>query len=685
MANNCGPSSIQVRCTDTCQVFTAGAMTGNGSATSPLNVDFGALNAQASEALAFSLGSNPMAIATLAAALVGSNALTGQLPIVRNSPLIGNGTNASPLDISIAALSAELLAYGGFAGVAADANNAIVGGTGGLPYLPATIPVQLTCRPTASTYPTIAQVAAWVQKGVQWSFVDLIGVSNDCTRMITASDDATVTAHYAAAIAGRNNAVGAPNAIVSGLANENNGTASFVTGESNQSLTTHSLVAGRGSVLDGARSVIAGDGNQVTVGGVNVLVVGSLNVVSSGSNLIGGSQNEVSGIGGSIVAGALNIMTGQRGVLAGNSNQCAAGSAIVAGDSNVVEATANYGVIIGTQHLVSGYGAMVGGSQNTVAGVHGLCVGLQNVVAGNRNIVGGQSNTIAGANCLAIGSTNSIGAGTLQSAIMGIGNVCNVNRALVLGAYVQAVEQHSITLGYAAVGPAATSHRTIELLGANGNIRISGSLSSSYVFPGFGEHFLNPLDVPAARFATTDDGLSIRLCKDGEDFLGVTRRELAMSAGGGIDPDNSPWMLDAYGNRLMQTAETIEHRDIGPVEDVVSTISADGDGLGNTITTVEAAAVRAINREYIEADGRVLEVVRSAILVPVPNPDYRPDVVLPKMGVEFLGRTFVDADETVAPGDFVTSAADGRATRATGPTRARALAVNGGVALVLIR
>ncbi|MFZ1491130.1 MAG: peptidase G2 autoproteolytic cleavage domain-containing protein [Ilumatobacteraceae bacterium] len=579
--------------------------------------------------------------------------------------------------------------------VSTDANNLLISGSDAGAYLPAVLPADIVCSPLTTGVPSLAQVDTWLDRALEFDSAAIVGHTNACNRVVIGSTNGTASGSRSISLSSANSSATGTGAVVSGSTNSN--------GANNSHLT------GLGNTLTGSSSIAAGNNN--TANCVNTLSAGASNTTSAPAinAVVAGINNQIAATLNGFTGGAANIVKANQSVVAGNTNTIQGNNHLAVGtDNSIIDAGgAVQGIVIGGQGNTVSAGSdnnAVMGAFNTLAAQSSFIVGVGNTnTAAHNSVVAGEANVITDAfRSVVFGANNNVSPAATDSLTGGSFNKNAKLGSIIAGRYVENTDNYSFVLGFSAGGPLATANRTVDIRGVTGNAYFAGTVTTGYVFPGFGEYFTNPAGVARGRLAATDDGISVRYASPGEDPLGVTRSQLAMSAGGGIDPSNSMYVLDAYGDRVVAKQELVDYSDVGPIADRKKLLETfepnpayDPDAPPSAanklviekkeFVVIERAAVRDPDKSYAEIDGRVYEVRRTVVEAPALNPKYDPAKAASMIGVEFIGRSFVDTDGTLAPGAYATPGVDGIATLSKVPTRVRVLAVTGKQALVLIR
>lgn len=499
---------------------------------------------------------------------------------------------------------------------------------------PATIAsIQCEMPDTATQLVSAYWVSEFINQGHQFRSGDIIDETTDCNRSVVAGENITVRGDNSIG-SGVDNFVSGENTFVNGDANTVTGDNNIVTGDTNTVGGARNLTTGFQNTGNSDDSIVGGRNNVVATGESANLVSGRTHNVTGSFAVVSGDENAVGGNSGSTV-GTLNTNNGLYADISGDNNRVANGtqSNSVSGSFNVVEA-GDYNTVSGRNNtILGGNSSIIGGNTNTVNGDTGLIVvGGDNTVTGQPTnaAIFGQSITLTGnaGNSLVSGDEHLMGSqnGTILG---GRGNSTGnaaINRHIIGGRFVVNPNDNTTAWGDNAGGPALSSNRTVEIVHATGNVRSAGAFTAGFAFPGFGEYYINPLDLGVGYLVTSDDGITIRLAEAGDDIDGITRKEIAMSPGGGIDPTNSPYALDKMGNRVI----------------------GDNDK-------------------------------------PILNPLYDESKTVAKMGVEMLGRTFVRVDGEVTAGQYLTAGKGGIATASKDKTGIRVHSYEDGIAFVTIK
>lgn len=425
-------------------------------------------------------------------------------------------------------------------------------------------------------------VSSFINQGMQFRSGTITAESTTCNRAILSATNVTVSGANSVG-SGQGHTIASANSYVNGIGNTTDA-------------TTRSVL-------------VSGDGNDVTGVGLG-LTVGDQNQDGSRASMVSGTINIVSDlVDSSVVGGRGNqLIDGDYNAVFGRENIMRVGnSTLVTGNTNDVSSDTGF--------IVAG-----GGNQVLGAPANGLVVGQTNIVRGNADasVTTGQQNDNSSQNGSILGGAlNTIGPAA-------------INRHIIGGTRVVNPTDHTIAGGRNDLGVTLSSNRRWDINSGTGDIRISGALTAGFVFPGFGEYYCNPLDIEEGYLVTSDDGETIRLAEAGDDIDGITRKQIAISPGGGVHFDNSPYLLDKLGNRRMDP---------------------NGQPMENPDFDAEAH-----ERDHHE-----------------------------KMGVEMLGRTFVRTDKAVKQGDHLAAGKAGIATISTERTNIRVHNYKDGIAFVTIK
>lgn len=449
-------------------------------------------------------------------------------------------------------------------------------------------------------------------------------ITNEHTRGVMWSVNSTVANN-------RSVAIGATNSTVSGRN-------SIISGENNNSVSSHTFMTGFGnsSTVPAGRNIIGGQDNEVNgsysiAHGRDLELSGNYHAIFGQSNIVGSSTaNFVSGVENELIAGGQNILGGRRNELEG------AGT-VTSGESNVNRGSNNFVGGVNNSVALGSNQSLVMGSNLVVNAQHGLIVGLDSEITTPHS--------------------SSIGRDIQVDAIYSHakGYILSTNGKIYSNVYGRAVmpaDDFSAVWGYDGGFTApATSSRSMDLDLITGDLEISGTLTQSVVFAGFGEDFLfKGEQLSMGRLMTTDDGETARYAQPDEPWVCVSRKKLAINMGGGSFT-NTPYLQDEFGDRLME--EVTENIEVsGPSKD------EDGNEIKATFKEVKYFA-------------------------PVKNPEYNPDAKEPKVSCEFSGRLWLEIDQSVQAGDWIKSGKDGIATKSEVANGWKVLQIKGNKGLLM--
>ena len=424
--------------------------------------------------------------------------------------------------------------------------------------------------------------------------------------------------------------------------------------DNNLGNSTDNEVSGQRNLLDGASISHYSGRNHVadTLITLGNEVSGDGHDVDASWNSISGIRNHVYGLGANAVHGGDNEHGGF--------------CSFTSGQNNLMNVQSFSG-IIGQNNVLGVVGSVQGSSQ---------AFGAEHIVQALASQANNRGNEVYGAYATAHGFYND-SLDTLAD-VWGSGTANPNSLSMAWGC-------SALTVGIAAT----TANRTAEQDYCTGDHTISGAYTAGFAFPGFGEYALNDDKIEEGLFVSFKgmDGMEIA---DGDDFDGISRKKLAMAAGGGERVDNLKFMYDDMGNREMEEI-SLEH---------VIPDAKQGKAIirKETIEVEEAAGnsgkTKTVTKEVEVEDGFEIDIEEvkalegETVLVPKLNPKWdakkaEADEDI-KMGVEMLGRTWVKTSGDVAVGDYLTSA-KGVGVVSEVRTRARVLAVREQAAYVVIK
>lgn len=480
-------------------------------------------------------------------------------------------------------------------------------------------PAAIACEVAAATgLTTDFWVSEFVNRGHQFDSAAINGYTTPCNISVIAAANGTNSGANSI-VSGSDNSNANPNGFTTGAGNTNTGGASLVAGGTNTNASGGALVVGiNNDVGTGGFHIVGGNGNTTGTQGSG-LTTGVANSNLGTSTSVSGDNNSVAaGTQSNAVSGSFNdIQVGDYNLIAGRNNTILGGnSSIIVGNTNTVTGDTG-GLIAGGGNTVTGapVNFAIVGQTNTLTGNAG-----SSLVTGDEHLMGSQNGSIIG------GRGNAIGNGGINRHIIGGVSVTNPNN-------------NTTVWGNAVAGsPPLSSNRTIELVHGTGNIRVAGTVTAGFVFPGFGEYFVNRINAEEGLFVVPDEkGDGIEIAEAGDWFIGITRNELANSAGGGQEFDNPYYLLDKMGNRVY--------------EEVSYEMQSGTDEDGEPIYVTDSFTRCVTNPDY---DAERAEKVE-------------------KIGVEFTGRTFLQTHGSLKVGDYVTVGKGGKGVKSKEPTNVRVI------------
>lgn len=250
-----------------------------------------------------------------------------------------------------------------------------------------------------------------------------------------------------------------------------------------------------------------------------------------------------------------------------------------------------------------------------------------------------------------------------------------------------APNDQTLVSGSGAPNTQSSANRTREFDVATGNHSISGTYTGGAVFPGFGECAVSDgnTKIPLGTAVVFTGLHKVRVAKKGERPDGVTVAQLAMCAGGGIDPDNSPFELDENG--IVVIAEEVKKVEVEVSDEKenaknkASFIEAVGK-YNNAVTELTDRFAfkmgKAASEEEVSKLREELNKNTSSIVVPVsPTEVFKTEIQEVKtryrkpntkldnkeqervrdltVQVEFMGRNFINVPKPVKPREYVGS------------------------------
>lgn len=142
--------------------------------------------------------------------------------------------------------------------------------------------------------------------------------------------------------------------------------------------------------------------------------------------------------------------------------------------------------------------------------------------------------------------------------------VANDRSAVIASRGVLTASGNNLVMGYVAGDP-STANRKVEINSNNGNVTISGALTSSNVFSDFAE--MVPNDAFGAippGIIVTEEGGRVRPATAGDDILGVVSETAVVVAGDTPFAWQGRFLHDEWGRRIMETIPDPDHEGPGP-------------------------------------------------------------------------------------------------------------------------
>lgn len=564
------------------------------------------------------------------------------------------------------------------------------------------------------------QVDEWLDLNLEFDDAPLTGITNPCRSTVQGSGNSDAGVFAGVYTASGSQALGGVSVVTASVAGRIaagvvNG---FVAGSFNSD-----IFAGERNVMEAAFACAINDGKMnVMSGRNNVHDLGDWNHMSGfGNQIVDGSSNLVAGNRNTLIPDAANPTPNQdRNLVVGNQHTLTGGECLIGGFDNVIRGNRN--IVNGGMQIIDGnsFDNMVSGSTNTLLNPNGTAQNdncAQNLVGGIFNLLEGtvgvqdegvRNNVTVGAqniqrswNTVMCGFLNEIDQSSVDSVIFGrqnyvgdwsgsvlaarhtlTGGAQNRNGfrgSVVFGQVTENVAAFQHTMGFGAAGSGAvTANRTHEHDMPSGNYDLAGAVAAGTVFPGFGEYAVVERELEDGLFVKFD-GLDGAVIADGDDFDGISRKELSISAGGGNPIENSRWLLDDFGNRIFADQEF--------TEEVVSGYEFMEVDAGFDITNEEGEVIGRHENIQVLADKSkpIVKEVTSTIYGPLPNPKYNPALEVTKVGVEMMGRVWLQVDGEVAVGNYLTAGKGGKGVVSKEKTSVRVLSVAKGKAFVVIK
>lgn len=602
---------------------------------------------------------------------------------------------------------------------------------------------------------TGTQIDAWLDLNLEFSDTALAGITNPCCNTVEGSINSGADQCSGVFQSEDSNALGLHDVIAggrniqtdaTGKQNHLNGQNHTVTGGFNNLVAgtaaditsaNHNVVAGAqndvvgpgsnsNSVVGSGNTVLAGSANNDVSGGFNTVDIASINnAVTGDANIVGtvkgASSNDVSGTRNTIDCARYNNITGGLNIVDGKGVGAGATYNDISGFSNVIDSEVSGNVVTGGANLVIGATAprlwsITGGQQNivgdftpqgdaTTGANNALTVGLENENYGTRTIMGGWANCMHDQDNLVMGVSNEFLNGR-RGIMTGWGNTVDIPNRSDYG-YTSGLATRKITnftdvSGFAAgvpiKGAGLSSNRTYEKDFQNGNVTIAGGFTAGFAFPDFGEYAVVDKEIEAGLFVKYTGTHKADISTD-DIWDGVSRDEIPVAAGGGIDPENSYWLLDEMGSRIWD--EAIPHSEVNTVIDkeaMAKALALESKRVDDLNAKNRADYEAAKNRGddpsepvQIEANQPLpiyKEVVTETTIAGYKrNPNYNPKLqaAIKTVGVSMMGRVWVKTSGSVKVGDFLTASKGGLGVVSKDRTAARVLEVKEGMAFVVLK
>ena len=386
-------------------------------------------------------------------------------------------------------------------------------------------------------------------------------------------------------------------------------------------------------------------------------------------------------------------------VAASNGGQANGGrSAVLASSGAQANQTETFAGAVSGAYELNAQGAAALGYRNTVAGNEigngwSVALGTADSVIGVDGpsalynfVLGGAQNSVDGNYSGSIGSTGA-DINDLYCIIQNSSD-CTipsgaVRTNILSSRFVEAPDAQTIVAGNGA-GPAiASANRTFQVDVIPGDVTITGAFTAGFTFAGFGEKALGKIKAGVAVVFEGKTG--VRVAKVGEKPDGITTKNLAICAGGGIDPDNSPVVLDEDGQAVIEevTIEVTEDE----IDDKATQKAKDAETKRYNKAMEDYIAKNEDEKGDVPVLGQVESVVKQKkvkrkIKQRKPNPDYDASQKVEVTCVEMLGRTFANVSGNISVGDYI--GAGGK--KVDGPDLGfRVLDVDGNRAFVLVK
>lgn len=225
-------------------------------------------------------------------------------------------------------------------------------------------------------------------------------------------------------------------------------------------------------------------------------------------------------------------------------------------------------------------------------------------------------------------------------------------------------EQHVVVGGFGNTGTPSTANRTWKIESITGDF-YGNTFNGGLPIPGAGEEKLFEAPAKEGEAVVLDGAYGARLAKEGEKPDGVTTKTLAVNFGGGFDPENLPFELDAMGNRVMEEVEIIEEFD---VIDVKATENPKEGEKPDVVTNKEKRKVKVKKpKRNPNFDAEKHEKLRESGRI---------------IGIEMIGTQYMNVSESFEVGDYI--GAEGKVVDSSLGFRVLEV-VDGKTAIVLVK
>lgn len=297
-------------------------------------------------------------------------------------------------------------------------------------------------------------------------------------------------------------------------------------------------------------------GNIAASGNINAGVnLNATNNIWAGGNITGGGS--ITGNGavnvGSIRSSPANtgVTTNQntRTVIASSASTASgAASAVVASENSTASAVVASAVVASENSTASTRASAVLASIDSELAEGVLTSAIIASSQSTATNAAALTSLISTFNCRAdqLASRGSVIA-SASSSIGGFGN----SPVVIASSATRNTSSFSVALGTGS-GAASTSNRKIQLFGLNGNIQITGSVSTSS-FSDFAEFMPNATgeEIPAGTLLALDEG-AVRPAEEGEEICGVVSHTAALLAGDSPFCWQGRYLRDEFGRHIYE-------------------------------------------------------------------------------------------------------------------------------------